>query len=197
MPDAVIVSTARTRLAKSWRGAFNMTHGATMGGHVVQARDRRARGIDPGEVDDVLIGCAIPEGATGRNIARQIALRRRLSGVDRRCDRSTASARRACRRSRIAAQRIIAGEGDIYVGRRRRIDLLRAERDRTSTCCARPGSSSTSRRSTGRCCRRPRLSPSATASRASGRTSTARAASSARAAAARRQVQRRDRADDR
>ena len=63
MPDAVIVSTARTGLAKSWRGAFNMTHGATMAGHVVKHAIERAR-VDPGEIDDVLIGCAFPEGAT-------------------------------------------------------------------------------------------------------------------------------------
>ncbi|MFA7278545.1 MAG: acetyl-CoA C-acyltransferase [Sterolibacterium sp.] len=74
MTDAVIVSTARTGLAKSWKGAFNMTHGATLGGHVVQAAVARA-GIDPAEVEDVIFGCATPEGATGANIARQIALR--------------------------------------------------------------------------------------------------------------------------
>ena len=74
MTDAVIVSTARTGLAKSWRGAFNMTHGATLGGHVVAEAVARA-GIDPAEVEDVVMGCATPEGATGANIARQIALR--------------------------------------------------------------------------------------------------------------------------
>jgi acetyl-CoA C-acetyltransferase len=74
MADAVIVSTARTGLAKSWRGAFNMTHGATMGGHAVRAAVERAR-VDPGEIEDVLMGCALPEGATGGNIARQIAIR--------------------------------------------------------------------------------------------------------------------------
>src|SRR5581483_11527075 len=74
MTDAVIVSTARTALAKSWRGALNMTHGATLGGHVVSHAVARA-GIDPGEVEDVLLGCALPEGATGGNIARQAALR--------------------------------------------------------------------------------------------------------------------------
>ena len=74
MTDAVIVSTARTGLAKSWRGALNMTHGATMGGHVVKHAIERAK-IDPAEVEDVLMGCATPEGATGANIARQIALR--------------------------------------------------------------------------------------------------------------------------
>ena len=74
MTEAVIVSTARTGLAKSWRGAFNMTHGATLGGHVVKAAVERA-GVDPGEIEDVVMGCALPEGATGGNIARQIAIR--------------------------------------------------------------------------------------------------------------------------
>ena len=63
MTDAVIVSTARTALAKSWRGGFNMTHGATLGGHVVRAAIARA-GIEAGELEDVLMGCANPEGAT-------------------------------------------------------------------------------------------------------------------------------------
>src|SRR6478752_5873026 len=74
MTDAVIVSTARTGLAKSWRGAFNLTHGATLGGHVVRAAMERAK-LDPATVEDVIMGCANPEGATGFNIARQIALR--------------------------------------------------------------------------------------------------------------------------
>jgi acetyl-CoA C-acetyltransferase len=74
MTDAVIVSTARTPLAKSWRGSFNITHGATLGGHVVQQAVLRA-GLDPQEIEDVIMGCAYPEGADGENIARQIALR--------------------------------------------------------------------------------------------------------------------------
>ena len=74
MADAVIVSTARTGLGKSWRGAFNMTHGATLGGHAVKAAVERAK-LDPAEVEDVIFGCALPEGATGGNIARQIAIR--------------------------------------------------------------------------------------------------------------------------
>ena len=74
MTDAVIVSTARTGLAKSWRGALNLTHGATLGAHAVRAAVERAR-LDPAEVEDVLMGCAWPEGTTGGNIARQIALR--------------------------------------------------------------------------------------------------------------------------
>jgi acetyl-CoA C-acetyltransferase len=74
MSNAVIVSTARTGFGKSWRGAFNMTYGAALGGHVVQQAVARA-GIDPAEVEDVLMGCALTEGTTGGNIARQIALR--------------------------------------------------------------------------------------------------------------------------
>ncbi|KIN70515.1 Acetyl-CoA acyltransferase/thiolase family protein [Sulfitobacter noctilucae] len=74
MKQAVIVSTARTGLAKSFRGSFNMTHGAAMGGHVVEHAVERA-GLDPAQIEDVVMGCATPEGATGGNIARQIALR--------------------------------------------------------------------------------------------------------------------------
>ena len=74
MVDAVIVSTARTPIGKAVRGAFNLTHGADMGGHVVAQAVKRA-GIEPGDVEDVTIGCANPEGATGANIARQCAIR--------------------------------------------------------------------------------------------------------------------------
>src|SRR5690606_22931394 len=113
MREAVIVSTARTGLAKSWRGALNMTHGATMGGHVVRAAIERA-GIEPGEVEDVLMGCATPEGATGANIARQIALRAgcpvTTSGVT--INRFCSSGLQTIA---MAAQRIMAGEGDVYV----------------------------------------------------------------------------------
>ena len=113
MPDAVIVSTARTGLARSWRGAFNMTHGATLGGHVVRHAIERAR-LDPGEIDDVLMGCALPEGATGYNIARQIALRAGCpvtvpgATINRFCSSGLQTIA-------FAAQRIIAGEGEIFV----------------------------------------------------------------------------------
>ncbi|HVE51431.1 MAG TPA: acetyl-CoA C-acyltransferase [Casimicrobiaceae bacterium] len=113
MTDAVIVSTARTGLAKSWRGAFNMTHGATLGAHSVQHAIARAK-LAPEDVDDVLMGCAFPEGATGWNIARQIALR---AG----CPASVAGAtvNRFCASGlqtiAMAAQRIIAGEADAIV----------------------------------------------------------------------------------
>ncbi|MBP9928358.1 MAG: acetyl-CoA C-acyltransferase [Rhodoferax sp.] len=113
MSKAVIVSTARTPLAKSWKGAFNMTHGATLGGHAVEHAIKRA-GIEAGEVEDVIMGCANPEGATGANIARQIALRAgcpvTVSGmtVNRFCSSGLQTIA-------LAAQRIIAGEGDVYV----------------------------------------------------------------------------------
>ncbi|MBX3610586.1 MAG: acetyl-CoA C-acyltransferase [Hydrogenophaga sp.] len=74
MIDAVIVSTARTGLAKSWKGAFNMTYGATLGGHAVQHAVQRA-GVDPGEIEDCIMGGTFGEGTTGGNIARAIALR--------------------------------------------------------------------------------------------------------------------------
>jgi acetyl-CoA C-acetyltransferase len=113
MTDAVIVAVARTGLAKSWRGAFNLTHGATMAGHVVREAIARAR-IEPGQVDDVLIGCAFPEGATGHNIARQVALRAGCpvtvpgATINRFCSSGLQTIA-------LAAQRIIAGEGDIFV----------------------------------------------------------------------------------
>jgi acetyl-CoA C-acetyltransferase len=113
MTDAVIVSTARTPLCKSWRGAFNMTHGATLGGHAVENAVARAK-LDPAEIEDVIMGCANPEGATGFNIARQIALRAGMpvttSGmtVNRFCSSGLQTIA-------LAAQRIIAGEADIFV----------------------------------------------------------------------------------
>jgi acetyl-CoA C-acetyltransferase len=113
MTSAVIVSTARTPLAKSWKGAFNMTHGATLGGHAVEHAIARA-GIEAGEVDDVIMGCATPEGATGANIARQVALRAgcpvTVSGmtINRFCSSGLQTIA-------TAAQRIISNEGDVYV----------------------------------------------------------------------------------
>jgi acetyl-CoA C-acetyltransferase len=114
MTNAVIVSTARTPLCKSWKGAFNMTHGATLGGHAIQHAVARA-GIEGAEVDDVIMGCATPEGATGSNIARQALLRAGLpittSGVT--VNRFCSSGLQTIA---MAAQRIIAGESDIIIG---------------------------------------------------------------------------------
>src|SRR5262245_4659108 len=111
--EAVIVSTARTPLCKSWRGALNMTHGAKMGGHVVHAALERAK-VDADEVEDVIIGCANPEGATGWNIARQIAIRAgcpvTVPGmtVNRFCSSGLQTIA-------LASQRVLAGEGDVFV----------------------------------------------------------------------------------
>jgi len=74
MTDVAIISTARTPIGKAYRGAFNDTDGAELGGHVIRHAVARA-GIDPAEVEDVILGCALPEGATGGNIARQAAIR--------------------------------------------------------------------------------------------------------------------------
>jgi acetyl-CoA C-acetyltransferase len=113
MNEAVIVSTARTPLCKSWRGSLNLTHGAKMGGHVVHAALERAK-VDADEVEDVIIGCANPEGATGWNIARQVAIRAgcpvTVPGmtVNRFCSSGLQTIA-------LAAQRIMAGEGEIFV----------------------------------------------------------------------------------
>ena len=113
MTDAVIVSTARTGLAKSWKGGFNMTHGATLGAHAVKHAVERAK-IDGAEVEDVIMGCALPEGATGNNIGRQIAV---LAGLPITVPGMTIS--RFCSSGlqaiATASTQVIAGEGDIYV----------------------------------------------------------------------------------
>jgi len=113
MREAVIVSTARTPIGKAFRGAFNMTHGATMGGHVVKHAVERAK-IAPEEVDDVIMGCAMPERATGQNIARQIALRAGLPvtvagmTVNRFCSSGLQTIA-------LAAQRVMTGEASVIV----------------------------------------------------------------------------------
>jgi acetyl-CoA C-acetyltransferase len=111
MPDAVIVSTARTPIGRAYRGAFNMTHGADLGGHVVGRAVERS-GVEPAEVEDVILGCALPERATGGNIARQAAIRAGLpvtvSGLT--VNRFCSSGLQAIA---LAAQRIISGEASI------------------------------------------------------------------------------------
>jgi acetyl-CoA C-acetyltransferase len=110
--DAVIVSTARTGLAKSWRGSLNMSHPVSYTGHVLKHAIERAR-LDPAEVEDVIVGAAFLEGASGANVARQVALR---AG----CPVGTAgvSINRFCSSGlqtiALAAQRVMAGEGEVY-----------------------------------------------------------------------------------
>ena len=114
MKQAVIVSTARTGLAKSVRGGFNETHGAVMAGHAIKHAIARAR-IEPGEVEDVYLGCGFPEGATGNNIARESAI---WAG----CPVSTAgvTVNRYCSSGlnaiAMAAQQIMTDGTDIAVG---------------------------------------------------------------------------------
>lgn len=111
MIEAVIVGSARTALAKSWKGAFNNTHSATMGGHALMGALGRA-GIEAQELEDVIVGCAFPEGANGRNIARQIALRAgapvTVPGMT--INRYCSSGLQAIA---LAAQRIMTGELDL------------------------------------------------------------------------------------
>ncbi len=122
MKQAVIVSAARTGLAKSFRGSFNITHGAAMGGHAVAAAVDRA-GIDPQTIEDCIIGCGFPEGATGQNIARQIAIRAGLpvtvSGmtVNRYCSSGLQSIA-------LAAQAITDGAGPMIAGGVESISLV-------------------------------------------------------------------------
>jgi acetyl-CoA C-acetyltransferase len=114
--DAVIVSTARTGLAKSWKGAFNMTYGATLGAHAVQHAVARA-GIDPAEVEDVIMGSTFGEGTTGGNIARAIALRAGLPittaglSINRFCSSGLQSIALAAQRVMTEGTEVIAAGG--------------------------------------------------------------------------------------
>jgi acetyl-CoA C-acetyltransferase len=113
MSDAVIVSTARTPIGRAYRGAFNITHGAELGGHVIKQAVARAK-IDPAEVEDVIMGCGLPERATGGNIARQAAIRAGLPvttggmTVNRFCSSGLQTIA-------LAAQRIMSGEAQVLV----------------------------------------------------------------------------------
>ena len=128
MTDAVIVSTARTPIGRAFRGAFNDTHGATLGGHAVAEAVKRAK-VDPSEVSDVLMGCAMPEGATGGNIARQIAVRAGLpvtvpgATVNRFCSSGLQTIA-------MAAQRIRSeGDGIIVAGGLESISLVQVKQN--------------------------------------------------------------------
>ena len=114
MADAVIVSTARTPIGRAYRGAFNNTHGAMLGGHVIQHAVQRA-GLEPGQVEDVILGCAMPEGATGHNIARQC----RRCGPGCRSRRAASPSNRFCSSGlqaiAMAAQRVIVDRVPVMV----------------------------------------------------------------------------------
>ncbi|QLG10526.1 acetyl-CoA C-acyltransferase [Deinococcus sp. D7000] len=113
MPEAVIVSTARTPIGKAYRGFLNDTHGSDLGAHAVTHAVQRA-GIDPAEIEDVIMGAGNPEGATGSNIARQIALRAgfpvSVSGVT--VNRFCSSGLNTIA---LAANHVMAGQGEIFV----------------------------------------------------------------------------------
>jgi acetyl-CoA C-acetyltransferase len=114
MREAVIVSTARTPIGKAYRGAFNNTEAPTLGGHAVRHAVARA-GIDPAEVDDVIMGCAMPQGTQGLNIARQVALAAGLPvttagmTVDRQCSSGMMAIA-------LAAKTVICDNVDVIVG---------------------------------------------------------------------------------
>src|SRR5690625_1169591 len=114
MSDAVIVSTARPPIGKASRGAFNYTHGAVMGGHVIQHAVERA-GVDPKEIEDVIMGCGYPEGATGHNNARLSAIRAGLpvSTAGTTVNRYCSSGLQAIA---MAAQRVIVDKVPVMVG---------------------------------------------------------------------------------
>jgi acetyl-CoA C-acetyltransferase len=113
MSEAVIVAGARTAIAKAFRGSLNNTHGAALAGHVVAAAVERAK-VDPGEIDDIVLGCSRPEGATGFNIARQAALRAGLPDsvagvtINRHCSSGLVAIG-------MAANRIECGEAPVLV----------------------------------------------------------------------------------
>ena len=113
MNEAVIVSTARTPIGKAYKGAFNNTHGATLAGHAVK-KAIEVSGVDPSTVEDCLMGCAMPEGATGGNIARQIAIRGGLpvTTAGATINRFCSSGMQAIT---MAAQRIMSNELDVCV----------------------------------------------------------------------------------
>ena len=114
MRQAVIVSTARTPIGKAYRGAFNNTEAPTLGGHAVRHAVARA-GLDPAEVEDVIMGCAMPQGSQGANIARQVALAAGLPvttagmTVDRQCSSGMMAIA-------VAAKTIVVDNVDIMVG---------------------------------------------------------------------------------
>jgi acetyl-CoA C-acetyltransferase len=134
MADIAIVSTARTPIGKAYRGAFNLTHGATLAGHAVEHAVVRAK-VDPAEVDDVIMGCSMPEGATGYNVARLAALRAGLpvttSGatIDRQCSSGLQAIALAAYRVQHEGARVTVGGGveSISLVQNPEVDTLKKE----------------------------------------------------------------------
>ena len=169
MREAVIVSTARTPIGKAYRGAFNQTHGAELGGHSLRHAIARSK-VDPAEIEDVIIGCGMPQGATGYNIGRQIAICGGLpietggTTVNRLC----ASGLQAIA---IAAQRIMVDRVPVMAaGGLECISIVQDEHHNGVKKA--PGSRPTNRTPTTPCCARPKWWRNATASAATRRTIT-------------------------
>ena len=116
MREAVIVASSRTPLAKSFRGSFNLTRPDDLAAHCIRDVLGKMPQLDPAEIEDVILGCGQPHGPAGHNVARVAAMRAGLPVTRRRRRRSTASARRACRRSRMAAHQIIHEGVDVAIG---------------------------------------------------------------------------------
>ncbi len=123
MRDAIIVATARTPIGRAYRGAFNETHGATLAGHVIRHAVARA-GAEPADIEDVVMGCALQQGATGQNIARQAAIRAGLppatagTTVDRQCGSGLQAIAIACARVTLDGVRVAVGGGALESQRR-------------------------------------------------------------------------------
>ena len=133
MRQAVIVSTARTPIGKAYRGAFNNTEAPTLGGHAVRHAVSRA-GLDPAEIEDVIMGCAMPQGSQGQNIARQIALAAGLpvTAAGMTVDRQCSSGMMAIA---LAAKTVIVDNVDIIVGGGLESHQPRAERKHEHLSC--------------------------------------------------------------
>lgn len=116
MREAVVVSTARTPIGRAYKGSFNDTQGQTLAGHAITAAVARA-GVDPGEVEDVVLGCAMQEGSTGYNVARQAALRAGLPvsvpgmSVDRQCASGLMAISIAAKQIVVDGMRVAVGGG--------------------------------------------------------------------------------------
>ena len=136
MSDVVIVSTARTPIGKAYRGAFNATKAPTMAGHVVRSAVARA-GIEPGEVDDVIVGCAIPSGTAGWNLGRMSALAAELPvsvpgmTVDRQCSSGLMAIAQAARQVLCEGQSVVVAAGleSISLVQKKAWDWALEERD--------------------------------------------------------------------
>ena len=178
--EAVIVSTARTGVGKAYRGALNNTEGPTLAGHVISEAVKRA-GIAPGEVEDVVMGCAMQQGTMVMNVARKGAIRAGLpvtiagTTIDRQC----ASGLQAIA---VAARSVMHDGIEIAIGGGIEFDQPGPERAHEPLPCRRRRvDGDEGRKCTCRCWTPPKSSPHVTRSAATGRTNTRSNASAASA----------------